>query len=106
MIDTLTSYIVMLAPALISFLGILAGVLEIFKSARLSKKHIELVVAEGKKAFDQIKDSNEFKELKNLCERVVSQNDQLQKALIECTEALTRIRKRHPELFTEEGEVK
>lgn len=90
--EILIDYIIMCSPALASVIGIIISIITCLKK-------LTLVKDEAQNAFNTIKNSQEIKDLKDLCKKVIDENDMLKKALIETTEALTRIRNRHPELF-------
>lgn len=101
-LGTLAAYGIIITPTIFSLFGIVFGVIKAIKSATETKGAVETIKTEAIAAFDQIKSSNEFKELKDLCADIVKENKVLKQSLIECTEALTRIRNNHPELFSKE----
>lgn len=101
MIEIIVSYIIIFAPALISALGIIAGVVKIFSGAKSAKEQIVAIKDEAIAAFNAIRESNELKQLRDYTKAIIDENHQLKAALTECTDALTRIRKRHPELFAD-----
>ena len=101
-LGTLAAYGIIITPSIISIFGIVLSVIKAIKSATETKSAVDTIKAEAIASFDQIKSSNEFKELKNLCADIMKENKVLKKSLIECTEALTRIRNNHPELFSKE----
>lgn len=97
--EDILQYVVMCAPALAGIGGIIGCIFKVRSDGDFSKNAVKEVVLEAKKAFDQIKDDNEIRAIKDLCNNIVEENKDLKIALMECTEALTRIRNNHPELF-------
>lgn len=100
MIETIIAYIVIFAPSLLSILGIILGVFKNIRNANQTTATINCIKEEALNTFTTIKDSKELADLYKLIKEVVSENAILKQQLIECTEALTRIRNKHPELFS------
>lgn len=97
----LIEYIIMCAPALVTIITAICSIIAVLRKVIASKDDVNAIKEQAIKAFEEIKNNNEIKELKNLCKSIVDENIELKKALIDVTEALTRIRNKHPELFKE-----
>ena len=102
MIETVVAYVIIIAPSLISALGTIVSFITAIRKLNKSGDEVTIIKNQAVEAFNDIKNSNEFKELRSLCKKVISENALLKEKLIENTEALTRIRNNHPELFAKE----
>lgn len=102
MIDIVITILTILAGSS-AFMTVIGLIVSIFKFAA-SKKEIKKIVSDAKATFDNILSSSTLKSVESKLIIVAQENVELKKALRECTEALTRIREHHPEIF--KGEEK
>ena len=86
-----------------AFMTVIGLIVSIFKFAA-SKKEIKKIAIDAKNTFDNILSSSTLKGVESKLNIVAQENVELKKVLRECTEALTRIREHHPEIF--KGEKK
>lgn len=102
MIDNIITILTILAGSS-AFMTVIGLIASIFKFAA-SKREIKKIASDAKDTFDNILNSSTLKSVESQLRILAQENVELKKALRECTEALTRIREHHPEIF--KGEKK
>lgn len=102
MIDNIITILTFFAGSS-AFMTVIGLIVSIFKFAA-SKKAIKKIASDAKETFDNILNSSTLQGVESKLSIVAQENVELKKALRECTEALTRIREHHPEIF--KGEKK
>lgn len=99
--NTIEAYVIIIAPSLMAILGIVLSVIRTVKSASNIDSNVNKIVDEALLKFNEFSESNDIIELRLLVGDVLKENKELKQALAKNTEALTRIREKHPELFEE-----
>lgn len=99
MIETLIAYLIILLPSIITIIGGVATVVCSINKIRRNSAETQAIVAEAKTTVEQIQSG---KTLEQILSTLTTENSDLKKSLILCTEEIKRIHQLHPEWLEKE----